>query len=872
MPCLPHQYRFALRLASWLAPLLLGMAACSSKGDNSVKASGVLTPPATDAAEAADVYLGVYQAQPPAWFSSVPVSGGELTGGRDPIYLAFSEPVAINTAQTGIEVSSDSGVLVGTATAFGTSVVWTPNVSWSPNTRYVMKLTAAITDATNDALLNPTELEFFVSGVAPTWLSSVPATGGELRGGREPIYLAFSESVTLESAQAGIEVSSDAGALAGEVKTFGTSVTWTPAVPWSPNTRYVVKLTAAITDATNDALQNPVDLEFFIDGLAPGTPQNFAAVANDAGIRLTFDLPADTDLASIRIVRNEVSAPTHGNDGSLIFDGLATEVLDRTALLSARYYYAAYARDLAGNDSALVQSDAATSFSLRVTVTAPADSPTANKLVLEVHPENTVNYDVPILTHIMDVAGTAALSAVNIDTPIPFGRYKVFVYRDNGDGILGADYSSPVVSVVTDTGCSNAQCVKSVTLSRTGPRITIRFMRTVNEPMTEIGGTQCGGYRLEFLGRPSPSAAIVPKQMFIHQASNPSKRGELFDDGGCEAKRGFGLQNSNRTSSFDEKASDGSWMFAFPSPSSDMAGDYILTSLYVVDGETFIRRDKKNLPEVLKLEQPEVRLFDGATELNGGAQPITILSGQTSKLLTAQFNLDSNATHYATGELAVREMGDLSLGSDLIYMVDVDSSIAPYPLPVSFGSTGMLNQPRAFILEARTGGLNGAYPPGPYAIGRSFPLTVLVADENEGTPASEQVRYEFSIGALAEPCAANREIVGYDVFAAPCWERPELCDNENRYDSDLLEQVQTKSFFPEPISNPMSVTLKLNSSGAQGVMNIVPRVLVDGIREEWVETYQYQQDVNRFNPASTAVAGTISLGTINGLRCQPEAN
>lgn len=89
-----------------------------------------------------------------------------------------------------------------------------------------------------------------------------------------------------------------------------------------------------------------------LDLSAPTNVVNFSATANIGDVVLDWDLPTDTDLAYIRIVRSHLSFPTNLNEGAVVYQGIDTKSIDHDVLF--RYspvYYTAFAVDTAGNVS-----------------------------------------------------------------------------------------------------------------------------------------------------------------------------------------------------------------------------------------------------------------------------------------------------------------------------------------------------------------------------------------------------------------------------------------------------------------------------------------------------------------------------------------
>lgn len=94
------------------------------------------------------------------------------------------------------------------------------------------------------------------------------------------------------------------------------------------------------------------------DTTPPGIVTNFSAAAGDAQVVLTWNNPADEDLAGVAVVRKTITPPTSHTDGTAVYNGLGTTHTDATAANGTEYFYAAFAYDSAGNYAAGAQANA----------------------------------------------------------------------------------------------------------------------------------------------------------------------------------------------------------------------------------------------------------------------------------------------------------------------------------------------------------------------------------------------------------------------------------------------------------------------------------------------------------------------------------
>lgn len=89
-----------------------------------------------------------------------------------------------------------------------------------------------------------------------------------------------------------------------------------------------------------------------LDLTAPANVRRFLAEAVGVDVRLSWDPPAEDDIAFVRIVRSHLGYPVTPTDGALVYQGMGRGAVDAGVLLEySPAYYTAFVYDTAGNVS-----------------------------------------------------------------------------------------------------------------------------------------------------------------------------------------------------------------------------------------------------------------------------------------------------------------------------------------------------------------------------------------------------------------------------------------------------------------------------------------------------------------------------------------
>jgi uncharacterized protein (TIGR03790 family) len=171
-----------------------------------------------------------------------------------------------------------------------------------------------------------------------------------------------------------------------------------------------------------------------VDTTSPAAVSNMQITQTVGGTaNLTWTNPTDPDLAGVKIVRKTGSYPTNFSDGTLVYNGLLSSVVDSGLTNGTTYYYAAFAYDAVPNYS-ILNSDSKVS----VLIDTVAPSPVSNMQITQI------------------VGGTANLTWTNPSDPDLTG---VKIVRKTGsyptnfsDGTL---VYNGLLSSVIDSGLTN---------------------------------------------------------------------------------------------------------------------------------------------------------------------------------------------------------------------------------------------------------------------------------------------------------------------------------------------------------------------------------------------------------------------------------
>lgn len=116
----------------------------------------------------------------------------------------------------------------------------------------------------------------------------------------------------------------------------------------SPSTLYHFFVTSADADA-NAASSGDAVFTTLSDVTPPTNVSNLTATPGDTIVTLNWTVPPDPDFAGTKIMRKTGGYPAGPFDGTQVFSGPGTSVVDTGLTNGTTYYYGAYAYDSSGN-------------------------------------------------------------------------------------------------------------------------------------------------------------------------------------------------------------------------------------------------------------------------------------------------------------------------------------------------------------------------------------------------------------------------------------------------------------------------------------------------------------------------------------------
>ena len=244
-----------------------------------------------------------------------------------------------------------------------------------------------------------------------------------------------------------------------------------------PGTTYYFKIKA--TDAskptvTASSLGNKFVTLGELEDEPPSNPLFFDAlyIEEEMGIELSWANPDESDFEAVRIVRSTSFFPTTPDDGVIVYEGDGESSFDADVLGDTMYYYAIFARDLAGQySSGLVDSE---------WVPGVAVEP-------DVEPEDELDEE-PTIEDILDDLQTASSTLPNLTFLFTQTGGLPKIFRQASRIELESDKNT-TVSIPYDLLPENLKTIVFVFRHPKDPSKIFSFMLRVDERKTEYTGT-----------------------------------------------------------------------------------------------------------------------------------------------------------------------------------------------------------------------------------------------------------------------------------------------------------------------------------------------------------------------------------------------
>lgn len=277
------------------------------------------------------------------------ISANPLTTSR--IEVTWGESTD-NVAVTRYYVYRD-GVRVADVSTFPRSFT---DTGLTPNTLYSYNV-SAVDDALNESLWSATTTARTLSPSSPSDsafpilynLSIIPTE-----------TLALVNFDTTIDVRASISWGTDTNYSAGTLSLNALSSTHSFLLSGLSSAQtYFLKISLVRQDGFETVYENIVFSTLELPSVViPPNVTDFQAVANEEDISLSWVLPNDPSIVGVRVLRSEDFYPSSISDGELIFEGVGTDYLDSDVEKGTRYYYTIFTRDLSGNFSSGVTSEA----------------------------------------------------------------------------------------------------------------------------------------------------------------------------------------------------------------------------------------------------------------------------------------------------------------------------------------------------------------------------------------------------------------------------------------------------------------------------------------------------------------------------------
>jgi len=367
----------------------------------------------------------------PVVVSTIPVNAAVGVPLNQVVSITFNEPMNPST------FTSESFVLEGTAVVAGTkaaivvagtftfndkTVIFTPTSPLAANTTFTGTINTTVKDLAGNAL----QVKYvwsFTTGIPPTVTSTDPANNAISVVLNKVITATFSVAMDpLTLSASSVTVKQGTTAIAGTVSYTGTTVSFAPAAPFSPNTVYTATITTIANNGTGIALANDY-VWSFNTGTSPTVlstdPINVATgISLNKAVAATFSVPMDPLTFSTSTFNLKMGSSAIA--GAVTFSG-STAVFTPTISFLPNTLYTATITTAVKNIAGLpLVNDYVWSFTTGISPTVISTDPLNNTTAVAVDKVIAANFSVAIdpltlttTTYTLKQGGTSVAGTVS---------------------------------------------------------------------------------------------------------------------------------------------------------------------------------------------------------------------------------------------------------------------------------------------------------------------------------------------------------------------------------------------------------------------------------------------------------------------------
>lgn len=369
-----------------------------------------------------------------------PINGATNVPLDQLITVSFNEEMNPETINQSSFTLNGTSQVAGVVTYSGTTATFTPSALLSSNTTYTARITRTVKDLTGNALQTET-IWTFSTGLTITPM--VSSTDPENKTNNVVLNKLVSVNFNMPMKASTINTTNytlkqGTTAVSGTVSYSGTTATFTPAVPLSPNTLYTATVSKAATNLDDTALIGDYVWEFTTGALVAPNVTSTDPINGTTGVSLTKTISANfsiiMDPLTINATNFTLKQGTTTIAGTVTYSGTKASFNPTNALLEGKVYTATIttaAKNLAG---VALANDYAWNFTTLV-VNAPA--PTAG-LFFGIFGGNAGITNQGLTTRINGggIGTTAASTLVTGFTDILASPFEVYTVTTLNNGLV----------------------------------------------------------------------------------------------------------------------------------------------------------------------------------------------------------------------------------------------------------------------------------------------------------------------------------------------------------------------------------------------------------------------------------------------------